>query len=93
MLTQKAAVLQTPLSSTWSEAIISQQDRFTPEMLLAELQELNITVSMQLAATPACCLGYTEFRAMEVQSNNSISASAAGRYGDRLDKLQQVLQR
>ncbi len=37
--------LQVPLSATWSKEIISEADRFTPEMLLQELQEQNITVS------------------------------------------------
>ncbi|KAL3142910.1 hypothetical protein ABBQ38_003198 [Trebouxia sp. C0009 RCD-2024] len=40
-----------PLSSNWSEQIIGQQDRFTPEMLLAELEELGIKIGMVVDLT------------------------------------------
>lgn len=43
----QAQLLQVPFSASWSREIIGDQDKFTPEMLLDELQEQNITVSLQ----------------------------------------------
>ena len=34
-----------PLKDEWDQRIIAKQDKFTPQMLLAELQEQDITVS------------------------------------------------
>lgn len=58
-------------------------------MLLAELQERNITVSM--AHTLA--YGWVCMTAAEAAPGSSIFASVAGWHGGRLDELQQVLQR
>ncbi len=43
----QAQMMQVPFSASWSREIIGDQDKFTPEMLLDELQEQNITVSLQ----------------------------------------------
>ncbi len=43
--------MQVPFSASWSREIIGDQDKFTPEMLLDELQEQNITVSLRQIST------------------------------------------
>jgi len=47
----QAQMMQVPFSASWSREIIGDQDKFTPEMLLDELQEQNITVSLKQIPT------------------------------------------
>ncbi len=56
----QAQLLQVPFSASWSREIIGDQDKFTPEMLLDELQEQNITVSLQHISTQLIQVCYSQ---------------------------------
>ena len=56
----QAQMMQVPFSASWSREIIGDQDKFTPEMLLDELQEQNITVSLQQISMTWSSLLFTD---------------------------------
>ncbi len=83
----QAQLLQVPFSASWSREIISDQDKFTPEMLLDELQEQDITVSLQHILTQLDRLNQVCYSQMISLVGNYPAVHPAGWYGDRLDKL------
>lgn len=94
MRTRCSNLLQVPLSSSFSERIINQQDQFTPEMLLDELLERNINVSLLQLSIIVMLVSAISSRkpSCSHRTRQGVGLTcAAGRHGYRFDQLRQVL--